>query len=102
MVTSPPSRHLLVGGIYADQVVFELTELIDPVFFLHHTQLDRLWWKWQQVDARIRVKEYSGKAAYTSRSEAGLEDPLPLGELAGDVRVKDMMDTESGRLCYKY
>lgn len=81
---------------------FELTQSIDPVFFLHHTQLDRLWWKWQQVDAQARLDDYSGKAAYTANSDAGLRDPLPLGDLAPDVRVEDVMDTESGFVCYRY
>ena len=80
----------------------ELTRRVDPVFFLHHTQLDRLWWRWQQVDEAARLKDYSGKAAYTSSSEASLRDPLPLGSLGPDVPVEEMMKTESDRLCYRY
>lgn len=79
-----------------------VTAPADPVFFLHHTQLDRLWWKWQQVDAQARLEDYSGKAAYTSNSEASLRDPLPLGDLAPDVRIEDIMDTESELVCYRY
>ncbi|KAF6230923.1 hypothetical protein HO173_010831 [Letharia columbiana] len=79
-----------------------VTAPADPVFFLHHTQLDRLWWKWQQGDTQARLKDYSGKAAYTSSSEASLRDPLPLGYLAPDVRVEDIMNTESGLVCYRY
>lgn len=79
-----------------------LTWCIDPVFFLHHTQLDRLWWKWQQVDPRARLEDYSGKAAYTTNPDAGLRNSLPMGDLASDVRVEDMMNTESGLLCYRY
>ena len=77
-------------------------QCIDPVFFLHHTQLDRLWWKWQQVDPRARMEDYSGKAAYTSSSEASLGDPLPLGDLAADVQVEEIMDTKSKLVCYGY
>ena len=75
---------------------------IDPVFFLHHTQLDRIWWKWQQIDPQARLKDYAGQAAYTSNTEAELKDPLPLGDLAPDVRVEDMMNTASGYICYRY
>ena len=75
----------------------------DPVFFLHHTQLDRLWWKWQQQDPQRRWKDYSGKAAYTlASSRASLSDPLPFRNMAPDVRVEDIMNTESGFLCYRY
>lgn len=83
---------------------FELTQYIDPVFFLHHTQLDRLWWKWQQVDPKTRLEDYSGKAAYAyeSNSEASLKDSLPVGDLAPDVRVGNIMSTESELLCYRY
>ncbi len=77
-------------------------QYIDPVFFLHHTQLDRLWWKWQQVDPRARMEDYSGKAAYTSSSEASLGDPLPLGDLAADVQVEEIMNTKSKLVCYGY
>ncbi|KAM0795551.1 hypothetical protein BDR22DRAFT_883005 [Usnea florida] len=79
-----------------------VTAPADPVFFLHHTQLDRLWWKWQQIDRQARLKDYSGQAAYTSRFDARLRDPLPLGDLAPDVRVEDVMNTESEPFCYTY
>lgn len=102
MATSPPSRHLLVRRSHGDRIAFELTQSIDPVFFLHHTQLDRLWWKWQQVDAQARLSDYSGKSAYTWSSEASLKDPLPLGDLGPDVRIEDMMSSESELICYKY
>lgn len=33
-------------------VVFLLTIFLigDPVFYLHHTQLDRVYWLWQNLD----------------------------------------------------
>ena len=51
---------------------------------------------------QARLEDYSGKAAYTSSSDASLKDPLPLGDLAPDVRVEDMMNTESELFCYRY
>ncbi|KAJ5708715.1 hypothetical protein N7488_008516 [Penicillium malachiteum] len=32
----------------------------DPVFFLHHAYLDRLWWRWQQADLPARLYDMGG------------------------------------------
>jgi len=34
--------HIWVGGTMSDASVSPA----DPVFWLHHSNLDRLWWKW--------------------------------------------------------
>jgi tyrosinase len=72
------------------------------VFFLHHTQLDRLWWMWQGVAARNRGKLYTGKKRHNSTADASIDDIIPMGNLAPDVRVNDIIGTGSGLLCYRY
>lgn len=75
---------------------------IDPVFFLHHANLDRLWWEWQQEDTK-RVLSYGGKAPKTSSSaNVQLTDMLNVGGLAWEVSVKDVMETNTDMLCYQY
>ena len=74
----------------------------DPVFFLHHTQLDRLWWLWQQADIQKRRTEYLGKASRDSVHFASLEDSIPMGGLSTDIKVRDIMVTEMESLCYRY
>ena len=32
----------------------------DPIFYLHHTWLDKLWWDWQSQNLTSRVKEIGG------------------------------------------
>lgn len=32
----------------------------DPVFYLHHGYLDRLWWEWQSRDLSTRLTEIGG------------------------------------------
>jgi len=32
----------------------------DPIFFLHHAWLDRLWWTWQSQDPANRLNEIGG------------------------------------------
>ncbi|KAL7265818.1 hypothetical protein RUND412_011655, partial [Rhizina undulata] len=63
----------------------ELSDLAsspDPVFFLHHTHLDRVWWQWQAEDLENRLDIITG---YTSMYEpstgwvnATLEDVLDM------------------------
>ena len=74
----------------------------DPIFFLHHTQLDRLWWIWQQRDPTNRMYQYRGKASYYSNATASLDDIIPMGGLAPNVSVSEIMDTRSGILYYAY
>jgi len=80
--------------------------LADPVFYLHHTQVDRLWWMWQQQEPG-RMAEFEGPSenvrihknkTYT----ASAEDMISLGSLAPRVRVAELMSTESSLLCYGY
>lgn len=76
---------------------------LDPLFFLHHTQLDRLWWKWQQADPAKRLKDYTGNAVVNSTHKAArLGDLLSYGDLGPSVTVSEIMDTRSGSLCYAY
>jgi len=32
----------------------------DPLFWLHHTWLDSLWWKWQSQNVQSRIKDMTG------------------------------------------
>ncbi|KAE8406589.1 hypothetical protein BDV37DRAFT_242850 [Aspergillus pseudonomiae] len=76
----------------------------DPVFFLHHAQVDRVWWSWQGVHDERRRK-YNGIARYDSTAEASVSDVLDLGfilENGAVVTVEDVMDAEGSLLCYRY
>jgi tyrosinase len=79
---------------------FGLTYNIDPIFFLHHTQLDRLWWLWQQASPLSRTNDYAGKKS--DRSPAALTDLMPMLNMAPDRLVRDFMSTETVDLCYRY
>ena len=75
--------------------------VLDPVFFLHHAQLDRLWWKWQQVSPE-NAASYNGPREHQSKHEADLDDLIRMGEFVNGVKVEDVMSTESELLCYRY
>ncbi|XEV04882.1 hypothetical protein FSHL1_010169 [Fusarium sambucinum] len=87
---------------------YGLTAPNDPVFYLHHAQVDRLWWLWQQQDAENRANTYQGPErnvrVYGNESLIGssLEDVISLGNVSKPVRVHDVMKTESQVLCYRY
>ncbi|KAH7173346.1 uncharacterized protein B0J16DRAFT_418652 [Fusarium flagelliforme] len=76
----------------------------EPLFFLHHAQIDRIWWMWQQKKAG-RDAEYNGKGMqYPSRErkDVKLDDVLNMWGLAKDLKIKDVMNPSKGPLCYRY
>jgi tyrosinase len=75
-----------------------LSLLIDPSFFLHHTQIDRLWWLWQQADRDRRLHAYQGSPEHP----ASPNDALPYEPLSADMAVWDVLSTETEILCYRY
>jgi tyrosinase len=78
-----------------------MTAPTDPIFFLHHSQLDRLWWIWQRMKPDRRYA-YNGAASRSSNATASLEDTLFFKGLDLDVKVADIIDTQGGILCYEY
>jgi tyrosinase len=76
---------------------------IDPIFFLHHAQVDRLWSLWQQEQPEVRVTEFGGpKTKDKNPSEATLKDIMPYLNLVPDIQVSEVMSTKTSRLCYEY
>lgn len=56
-VSPHTAGHGGVGGTMLDVVASPS----DPLFFLHHTNLDRLWWNWQSVNLTTRLTDISGR-----------------------------------------
>ncbi|KAK8012188.1 hypothetical protein PG989_000448 [Apiospora arundinis] len=52
------SIHSGVGGQRGD--LGPSSSPNDPIFFMHHAQVDRLWALWQQADPEARSKDYAG------------------------------------------
>ena len=76
--------------------------LKDPIFFLHHAQIDRIWWKWQQYDLPRRQNMYTGSFKPRSEEQASLDDIVSIGGLAPDVKVSEIVDVRSDIFCYTY
>jgi tyrosinase len=108
-ITYHGGGHLGVGGelgtiadIYASPG--------DPLFYLHHCNLDRLWWKWQSQDLEVRLKDISGPIKQfdfpfgngTTGGNVTLAFQINLNELSGNVTLAEVMDIKGGTLCYDY
>ncbi|EQB56150.1 monooxygenase [Colletotrichum gloeosporioides Cg-14] len=74
----------------------------EPLFFLHHANVDRVWAKWQGRND-TRLADYTGFQDTDKIYPAAITDSMPVLELADtDLLVRDYMDTLSGPLCYTY
>jgi len=77
----------------------------DPMFWLHHGQIDRTWWIWQNQDLSARQNAIAGTITLDNQppSRNGvLTDILNMGVNAPTVQIKDVMSTLAGPLCYIY
>lgn len=82
-----------------------MTAANEPLFWLHHAQLDRLWWSWQTENLEVRTKEYRGISFNTTAGrerQGALTDPLEFIGLWEDIQVSQVMQTEGELLCYRY
>jgi tyrosinase len=77
----------------------------DPVFFLHHAMIDRVWSIWQALDAETRQNAISGTQTLND------SPPSPIGQLTDSIAFGfagkneifgDLMDTLGGKFCYRY
>ncbi|KAL9948190.1 hypothetical protein D7B24_005491 [Verticillium nonalfalfae] len=74
----------------------------EPLFFLHHANVDRAWAKWQGRNA-TRLADYTGFNDPNRVISASLDDRMPVMRLADEEPiVRDFMDTQAGPLCYTY
>ncbi|CZR69147.1 uncharacterized protein PAC_19047 [Phialocephala subalpina] len=75
----------------------------DPLFYLHHANLDRVWAIWQDMDLEARLTDISG---YTSVWEpfinVTLDYQLNYSTLGPLTPIRDVMYTRGTTLCYEY
>ncbi|KAH8724370.1 monooxygenase [Phaeosphaeriaceae sp. PMI808] len=76
----------------------------DPLFYLHHGNLDHVLWLWQQKDLSTRLDQVGGPVEpfdYGGKNVTlGFE--INMGALAGNATLKELLDTKGGTLCYTY
>ncbi|KAK1757917.1 putative tyrosinase [Echria macrotheca] len=106
--------HYGVGGRWG-QMGDLYASPCDPIFFLHHANLDRVWWSWQKMDLKKRLTDISGPIELMDygnekTGNVTLAFPVSMGgpTTAADVTVGDLMDIKAcgkggkGVLCYDY
>jgi tyrosinase len=79
----------------------------DPLFFLHHAQIDRTWWIWQNLDLANRQNAIAGTITLNNdppSRNGTLQDIIELGvnTLEGGIPISDAMSTMAGPFCYIY
>ncbi|KAK8098833.1 tyrosinase [Apiospora kogelbergensis] len=77
----------------------------DPMFWLHHAQIDRTWWIWQNQKPLERVFQIAGTQTllnYPTSPDASIEDPLDLHYTASNSAVKFHLSSVGGPYCYIY
>ncbi|KAF8155716.1 tyrosinase [Crassisporium funariophilum] len=90
--------HLAIGG--------EMSNFYsspgDPLFYLHHANLDRIWWNWQMM-LPSRMYEMTGRS--TPRppfQNVTLDYELYTGRLSKPVPIRDVMNIHKEPSCYTY
>jgi len=90
--------HVIVGG--------EMTNVFsagaDPLFYLHHTNLDRHWWLWQQMDPEKRTYAISGPTSVNGTDTVTLDFVMDFPALGANVTIRDVMDSTKEHGCFVY
>lgn len=96
----------------------------DPVFFLHHANLDRLWQKWQEANLTARLTDMSGQlippaiimeqnrwlypsAAYLdydgdTGNDTTLNHVLWMGGIIPNHTIAEVMNLKGDLICAEY
>ncbi|EWC44315.1 hypothetical protein DRE_01141 [Drechslerella stenobrocha 248] len=79
----------------------------DPLFYIHHSTLDRMLWRWQQRDLPRRLFDIGGPTIpFDYQNLQGpnitLGFQIGLGDLAPTVTLGEIMNLQGDILCYDY
>ncbi|KAF7514939.1 hypothetical protein G7054_g14876 [Neopestalotiopsis clavispora] len=77
----------------------------DPMFWLHHSQIDRTWWIWQNQFPLDRTLQISGtNTVFNTPPSANttIEDTINLGIVRDPLAIKNHLSTVAGPYCYIY
>jgi tyrosinase len=91
--------HLLIGGDMSG-----MTSPNDPLFFLHHSEIDRLWYVWQNnPKKKDRATNYNDDQKFIHNNRLESKASSTTDKLIGfeHVRVADVMDSANS-LCVTY
>ncbi|EUC50002.1 hypothetical protein COCMIDRAFT_82953 [Bipolaris oryzae ATCC 44560] len=96
--------HFGVGGVFG-QAGDVKNSPGEPLFWLHHASIDRLWWLWQQGNLATRNFEIGGNLVpevYGNETEVTPKFEIQLGAVAGTVALAKLLDARGEVFCYSY
>ncbi|KAK3321711.1 hypothetical protein B0H66DRAFT_552505 [Apodospora peruviana] len=94
--------HFTIGG---DPGADPFVSPGDPAFYLHHGQIDRVFWIWQMLDFPNRQNVWGTQTLFNQPPSPNttVNDLLDISPLNTPVKIKDVMNTVGGTpLCYVY
>ncbi len=94
--------HFIIGGDPGSDAFISSG---DPAFYLHHAQIDRVYWIWQNLDFEHRQGVFGTNTILNQPPSANttVEDLVDLSPLGGSTKIKTLMNTVGGTpLCYVY
>jgi tyrosinase len=94
--------HFTIGG---DPGADPFISPGDPAFYVHHAQVDRVYWIWQMLDFQNRQGVFGTNTFLNVPPSANttLDDFIDISPLAPRVKIRDLMNTVGGGpLCYVY
>ncbi|OJD38712.1 tyrosinase central domain protein [Diplodia corticola] len=83
----------------------------DPAFFVHHANVDRIWWQWQMLEPASRTAGATAVAGPVTMYDSlephrngTLEDVMDLGFVApgAEKKIGELLSTTGGPFCYVY
>ncbi|KAG8764169.1 hypothetical protein FRC11_003025 [Ceratobasidium sp. 423] len=83
----------------------------EPMFFLHHGNIDRLWWLWQKLSSKNQAAFAGGSVQNFTRPDLfpngqapwlSTSTPIPTAGMYKSVTIGDVLDTTGDTLCYIY
>ncbi|KAK1545570.1 hypothetical protein CPAR01_03072 [Colletotrichum paranaense] len=80
----------------------------DPVFYLHHSMIDRVWWMWQMLSPEERqygATALSGTNTFLDQPPSAnttMDDVLQYGWVGESLKIRDALSTVAGPFCYVY
>ncbi|SCN91481.1 related to monophenol monooxygenase [Fusarium fujikuroi] len=83
--TTHGAGHSGVGGVMEDIDASPG----DPLFYIHHAFIDRLWWKWQSEDPDSRLYQLGGSSTQGGTEELTLDYVMTTYEIRPNVTVKE-------------
>ncbi|KAF8066692.1 hypothetical protein FPV67DRAFT_1781199 [Lyophyllum atratum] len=102
-MTKVPGPHAAGHSAVAGEMADPTSSPGDPLFFLHHAWIDRIWSTWQSLDTSTRFTAISG---YTTVSPpfvaTTLDYELDLMGVGQNAIVRDVMDISGDRICVEY